>query len=74
MKGLFLDEHSREVTVPIDKNRNNLDKYGMEKCEEEEQKILKEDGRARTYRALTARLHYLGQDRTDIQHAVKELS
>ena len=41
---------------------------------EEEERALKEDGRARIYRALTARLNYLGQDRTDIQYAVKELS
>ena len=32
------------------------------------------DGRANIYRALTARLNDLGQDRTDIQFAVKELS
>ena len=67
MQDLSLDEGAREVSVPIDKNRSNLNKNGEEKVLEEEERALKEDGRARIYRALTARLNYLGQDRTDIQ-------
>ena len=62
MKDLGLDWEAREVSVPIDRNSNNLDKHGCEKISEEEEKVLKEDGGARVYRALAARLKHLGQE------------
>ena len=65
---LHLDR-AKEVSTPSDrsatdpKNSNNL----------QEPKILGV-GEAKRYRGVVARLNYLGQDRTEIQYAVKELS
>ena len=72
MKEMSLDYDAREVVVPIDKNKNNLDKYGLEKPKEEIE--VGDKSLARKFRGMTARLNYLGQDRSDIQYAVKELS
>ncbi len=43
-----------------------------ENVDEEEEKVLKDDGGARIFRAPIAILNYLGQARTDIQYAVKD--
>ena len=63
MKELGLNEESREVGVPIIK--------------EEEGKgsnIELDKSAAKQYRGIIARMNYLGQDRSQIQFAVKELS
>ena len=62
MQDLELEEQSRDLVVPCEK--------GGGKIEEEERLDPKGDAKLR---GLTARLNYLGQDRSDIQYAVKKL-
>ena len=64
MRELGLEKESRELVTPCDKTCGRL---------EEDEEYLDAKGSTK-YRGLTARLNYLGQDRTDIQYAVKELS
>ena len=67
-----IDEASREVTTPCDKSLENAkNSSGLKANEEEEEKL--EPSQATRYRAMTARMNYLGQDRSEIQFAVKEL-
>ena len=63
MKQLGLNEESREVGVPIVKEDNDKGK----------EKDLDRSG-ARQFRGIIARMNYLGQDRSHIQFAIKELS
>ena len=58
-----LDENSRSVITPGIKS-------GIE--DETDEKLTSEE--ARRYRGMVARANYLGQDRSDIQYSVKELS
>ena len=58
-----LDETSKGVVTPCDKSKKS--KYSARKLEACGGKKCK---------GLTARSNYLGQDRSDIQYAVKELS
>ena len=58
----ILDE-SREISTPTDKSINKLESHDVPLSPEMTTK----------YRGITARMNYLGQDRSDIQFAVKEL-
>ena len=58
-----LDESSKGVVTPCDKSKKS--KYSARKLEA---------CGGKKYRGLTTRSNYLGQDRSDIQYAVKELS
>ena len=59
-----LGEESKELAIPCEKASSIF---------EGDEEYLDAKGGTK-YRGLTARLNYLGQDRTDIQYAVKELS
>ena len=63
LKELKLYEDSKEVTTPGDKSHRN----------NQNNRVLGKD-ESRKFRGVTARLNYLGQDRSDVQNAVKELS
>ena len=63
MRELGINEESREVGVPIAKND---DDRGSDK--------ELDRSSAKQYRGVVARMNYLGQDRSQIQFAVKELS
>ena len=81
MNNLGLMAESREVGTPIEKERGDtkekstaaaaLAKSSAEAVAEEE---WLEGSDSTRYRGLIARMNYLGQDRSDIQYAVKELS
>ena len=60
VRELGLEKESRDLVAPCDKTSGKL--------EEEERLDARGDTR---YRGLTARLNYLGQDRSDIRYAVK---
>ena len=63
LKELKLGEESRTAATPSDRSTQlKTETKPLEPCG------------ATQYRALTARTNYLGQDRSDIQFAVKELS
>ena len=63
LKELGLGEDSKEVTTPGEKSqRKNQSKEVLGRDE------------SKKFRGIAARLNYLGQDRSDIQNAVKELS
>jgi hypothetical protein len=63
LKELGLCEDSKEVTTPGDKNHRM----------NQSNRVLGKD-ESRKFRGVTARSNDLGQDRSDIQNAVKELS
>ena len=63
MKEYGLDKESNILSLPGAKESKIL---------EEEKELDKSE--ARRYRGSVARMNYLGQDRSDIQHSVKELS
>ena len=67
-----IDESSREVTTPCDKSLEDTKNSNALKVNEEEEEKL-ESSQATRYRAMTARMNYLGQDRSEIQFAIKEL-
>ena len=73
LKEMGLDESSREVSTPCDKSLDDVKNSNALKASEEEDEKL-EPSRATQYRAMTARMNYLGQDRSEIQFAIKELS
>ena len=60
--GLLAD--SRSVSTPVDKT--------IKVAESEDGWLVGSD--CARYRAIIARMNYLGQDRSDIQYAIKELS
>ena len=63
MRELGLKEDSREVGVPIAKDDDDRGSN-----------IELDKSAAKQYRGIIARMNYLGQDRSQIQFAVKELS
>ena len=63
MQNLGLEIDSREVGTPTDKDRRGV----------KEEEYLDQSSSTR-YRGLVARMNYLGQDRSDIQFTIKELS
>ena len=63
MKELKLCEDSKEVTTPGEKSQKK----------NQSREVLGRD-ESKKFRGITARLNYLGQDRSDIQNAAKELS
>ena len=63
MGELRMEQESKETSIREDRNKN----VGKEAA-------IVSPGRARKFRGITARLNYLGQDRSDIQHSVNELS
>ena len=56
-------EESRKISTPTDKSVNHL----------QSQDVRLSPEMATRYRGVIARMNYLGQDRSEIQHAVKEL-
>ena len=68
-----IDEASREVTTPCDKSLDDVRNSNALKAKEQEDERL-EPSQATRYRGMTARMNYLGQDRSEIQFAIKELS
>ena len=63
MEGLGLDGESKSVSAPIEKERSiNGEEEYLEQSE------------STRYRGIVARMNYLGQDRSDVQYAIKELS
>jgi hypothetical protein len=73
LKEMGLDESSREVSTPCDKSLDDIKNSNALKANEEGDEKL-EPSQATHYRAMTARMNYLGQDRSEIQFAIKELS
>ena len=63
MRELWLNEDSREAGVPIAKDDDDRGRN-----------IELDQSAAKQFRGIIARMSYLGQDRSQIQFAVKELS
>ena len=73
LKEAGIEENSREVCTPTEKSISDSKNSNNLKIPERVEQELDSSG-ATKYRGLVARLNYLGQDRSDIQYAVKELS
>ena len=67
-----IEENSRIVNTPVDRSNKDAKNSNNLKAGEREDEKLDSSGTTR-YRGLVARMNYLGQDRSDIQFAVKEL-
>ena len=73
LREMGIEESSREVATPCDKSlEDKKNANALKSCEEEEEKL--ESCAATRYRGMTAGINYLGQDRSEIQFAIKELS
>ena len=71
------DQQHADIIVKelgLESSKKTVFTAGVKTADEPEDSIPLEEQEATIYRALVARGNYLAQDRSDIQHAVKELS
>ena len=71
LKEVGIEEHSRDVSTPVDKSARDP-KNRDEIVNSIENNHVLNPSMTTTDRAIVARLDYLGQDRIEIQFAVKD--